>query len=86
MNGEQIPYGSLGFSSLETLLLSSRKFIIQNRGNDKIVQVLPTSKTQHLADLIKKQKLKPPKKVSVSVTLKLELNEIVCKFIKYIIL
>lgn len=71
LNGERIPFKSLGFSSLETLLLSSGKFIIQNRGGDKIVQALTTNKTQHLTDLIKKQKSKPPKKKSVSVLLKL---------------
>lgn len=67
LNGEQIPYRSLGFSSLEDLLFSSGKFTIQNHGGVKIVQALATNKTQHLTELIKKQKSKPPKKKPVCV-------------------
>ncbi|XP_022167500.1 tudor domain-containing protein 7-like isoform X3 [Myzus persicae] len=62
VTGERIPFRQLGFSSLETLLQSSGKFIIKNNGGGAIVQALATSKTQHLTELIKKQKSKPPKK------------------------
>ncbi|XP_060876676.1 uncharacterized protein LOC132949690 isoform X1 [Metopolophium dirhodum] len=62
VTGERIPLRQLGFSSLETLLQSSGKFTIQNYGGGAIVQALATSKTQHLTELIKKQKSKPPKK------------------------
>uniref|UniRef100_A0A2S2PIN6 Tudor domain-containing protein 7 n=1 Tax=Schizaphis graminum TaxID=13262 RepID=A0A2S2PIN6_SCHGA len=62
LNGERIPFRQLGFPSLEALLQSSGKFNIQNYGSGTIVQALGTSKTQHLTDLIKKQKSKPPKK------------------------
>lgn len=66
ITGERIPFRQLGFSSLETLLQSSGKFKIQNYGGGAIVQALATSKTQHLTELIKKQKSKPPKKKPVS--------------------
>lgn len=66
LNGERIPFKQLGFSSLENLLQSSEKFKIQNYGGAVIVQALATSKTQHLTELIKKQKSKPPKKKPVS--------------------
>lgn len=66
MNGEQIPYRNLGFLSLEDLLLSSKKFAIQNHGGVNVVQALANNKTQHLTELIKKQKSKPPKKKPVS--------------------
>jgi len=65
-NGERIPFRELGFSSLEDLLQSSGKFKIQNNGGVATVQALATSKTQHLTELIKKQKSKPPKKKPVS--------------------
>jgi len=67
VTGERIPFRQLGFSSLETLLQSSGKFTIQNYGGGAIVQALATNKTQHLTELIKKQKSKPPKKKPVSV-------------------
>jgi len=66
VTGERIPFRQLGFSSLETLIQSSGKFTIQNYGGSVIVQALATSKTQHLTELIKKQKSKPPKKKPVS--------------------
>lgn len=62
LNGERIPFRQLGFPSLEALLQSSGKFDIQNYGGNAIVKALSTSKTQHLTELIKKQKSKPPKK------------------------
>lgn len=62
MIGERILYKKLGFLSLEALLQDSGQFIIQNHGGLKIVQAVATVKTQHLTDLIKRQKSKPPKK------------------------
>jgi len=56
----------LGFSSVETLIQSSGKFTIQNYGGGAIVNAIASSKTQHLTELIKKQKSKPPKKKPVS--------------------
>jgi len=66
MTGGRIPFRQLGFSSLEALLQSSGKFTIKNYGGDTIVQALASNKTQHLTELIKKQKSKPPKKKPVS--------------------
>ncbi|VVC37988.1 OST-HTH/LOTUS domain,Tudor domain [Cinara cedri] len=63
LNGERIAYRRYGFSSLENLLQSSDKFTIQNCGGISIVQASTTQKTQHLTDLIKKQKSKPLKKL-----------------------
>ncbi|KAL5233145.1 hypothetical protein ACI65C_000555 [Semiaphis heraclei] len=62
ITGDKIPFRKLGFSSLENLLQSSGKFSIKNYGGNVIVQALVSSKTQHLTELIKKQKSKPPKK------------------------
>ncbi|XP_025206964.1 tudor domain-containing protein 7B isoform X2 [Melanaphis sacchari] len=62
LNGERIPFKQLGFPSLEALLQSSKKFNIQNYGGNAIVKAVGNSKTQHLTELIKKQKSKPPKK------------------------
>lgn len=66
ITGDKIPFRKLGFSSLENLLQSSGKFSIKNYGGNVIVQALVSSKTQHLTELIKKQKSKPPKKKPVS--------------------
>lgn len=63
--GERIPLKDLG-CSLESLLISTGKFSIFNDKGIKTVIAKTTSKTQHLTDLIKKQKTKPPKKKSVS--------------------
>jgi len=49
------------------MLNSSDKFIIQHFGGDTIVKAKTSDKTQHLTDLIKRQKSKPPKKKLVSV-------------------
>lgn len=57
----------MGFPSLEALLRKSEKFTIQKHGGVNIVQALATNKTQHLTELIKKQKSKPPKKKQVSI-------------------
>lgn len=67
LTGTRIPYKNLGFSSLEACLNSSRQFTIQNRGGVSIVHAVASNKTQHLTELINKQKSKPPKKKPVRV-------------------
>ncbi|XP_025412792.1 tudor domain-containing protein 7-like isoform X2 [Sipha flava] len=62
LNGARVPFKELGFSSIEELLNSTGNFTIQNRRGVKIVQILSNKKTQHLTELISKQKSKPPKK------------------------
>lgn len=66
LTGTHIPYKTLGFLSLEACLNSSGQFTIQNRGGISIVHAVASNKTQHLTELIKKQKSKPPKKKNVS--------------------
>jgi hypothetical protein len=68
LNGARVPFKELGFSSIEELLNSTGNFTIQNRRGVKIVQILSNKKTQHLTELISKQKSKPPKKNPVSDT------------------
>lgn len=65
MVGEHISYRSLGFPSLEALLNSTGKFTVNHFGGSSVVQAKVTDKTQHLTDLIKRQKSKPPKKKPV---------------------
>ncbi|XP_050440496.1 uncharacterized protein LOC126845703 isoform X2 [Adelges cooleyi] len=60
--GQRIPYRKLGFSSLEALFQSSNQFHLEHRGGTLWVNMVNNDKTQHLTDLIKKQKSKPPKK------------------------
>lgn len=68
LTGAHIPYKNLGFPSLEACLNSSGQFTIQNRAGVSIVHAVASNKTQHLTELIRKQKSKPPKKKKVRVT------------------
>lgn len=62
LTGSRIPYKDLGYPSLEACINSSGEFIIRNHGGVNIVYAVPSNKTQHLCDLIKKQKSKLPGK------------------------
>lgn len=57
----------LGCSDLEDFLNLSGKFIIFNNGGIKTVKAKVSEKTQHITDLVEKQKSKPPKKKPVSI-------------------
>lgn len=61
ITGSRIPYKKLGHPSLEALLISSKQFTFQNRNGVIFVQAVSSDKTQHLTDLIKKQKSKNKK-------------------------
>jgi len=56
--GEPIPYRKLGYNSLVEVLESLEIFKIQNKGMNKIVNVVSDGKTQHLEKMINKQKSK----------------------------
>ncbi|XP_050522077.1 uncharacterized protein LOC126894827 [Daktulosphaira vitifoliae] len=60
--GERIPFKKLGFPSIEALIQSSDNFYIQSRGGVSVVHAVANEKTQHLNELIQRQKSKPPKK------------------------
>jgi len=56
--GERIPYQKLGYNSLLEFLESLKILKIKNNGFNKCVHVVSDGKTQHLEEMINKQKTK----------------------------
>lgn len=56
INGTSIPYQELGYSCLKKFIQSFKVFRIDESKYDPIVNVVRDAKTQHLQEMIKKQK------------------------------
>lgn len=63
ITGEKLPYKFFGYSSIEAFVESLGVFKLEKQGHDIIIKVLNNEKTQHLEEMIKKQKQK--KKVTL---------------------
>lgn len=62
LTGKQIPYKNLGYPSLAACLISYKEFTIDHRDGVSIVIAVNSDETQHLTDLIKKQRPNKNKK------------------------
>lgn len=62
LEGEQVPFRSLGFTTLEDFLRASNAFIISHSANGMIVRAKPNEASGHVTRLVREQEGKKKKK------------------------